>query len=142
MASEGDYLENKSDTNFKAANLLLDQNMYCSSVHCYYYSCIQRIISKLLILYKQEEMNQERQSLSASSHVYYTDKIERTIKNELGLSNEAERIDLANFINNIKYLKRIRVQADYKDVEIKSDQGKKAFSYAESIHKYIKKKIG
>lgn len=137
MAHPGDFLDTKSEASKKAADFLLTNQHYNSSVHCYYYSCFQKIKSKLLILSEESELKQEQSDYKGSSHVFYIYKIEKELT---GIG--ANKGDLFFFIKHLNKLKRLRNQADYDDIEIKPTEANSASDLSEKILKYIKDKLG
>jgi len=137
MADPGDFLDKKSEASKKAADFLLTNRHYNSSVHCYYYSCFQKIKSKLLILSEESELKQEQIDCKVSSHVFYIYKIEKELTS-IGV-NES---DLFFFIKNLKKLKLLRHQADYDDIEVKPTEANSASDLSGEILKYIKDKLG
>lgn len=48
MAHPGDFLDEKSKASKLAADFLLKNQHYNSAIHCYYYSCLQRMNAILL----------------------------------------------------------------------------------------------
>ena len=137
MADPGDFLDKKSEASKKAADFLLTNRHYNSSVHCYYYSCFQKIKSKLLILSEESELEQDQRRQKVSSHVFYLNKIDKELT---GIG--ANERDLFFFIKDLNTLKRLRNQADYDDIEVKPTEANSASDLSGEILKYIKDKLG
>jgi len=131
------YLDNKSTLNLNAAKMLHDNSIYCSSVHCSYYSCVQKIISKLLTLYTEDELAEDKRNNFAqqSMHQYYLKRIVKDIK--INIKN-ISRQDLTKFTNDLSKLKELRENSDYKNADIPSDCSTKAYLLAQEIQSFIK----
>ena len=101
----------KSEDNFKAANLLQENNFYNTSIHAFYYSCIQKLIYILRTSFHLTELEiTEEFSNSKNGHNYYINKVFNDCKN-----NRLSRKKCNYFKNNIYKLRKSRTKADYKE---------------------------
>ncbi|MFA6400466.1 MAG: hypothetical protein WCX31_02405 [Salinivirgaceae bacterium] len=105
-------LKNKSELNFAAAELLHKQSYYPSVIHCSYYSCIQ--LMKHIWLHKMNKTEQDLEMLTKSS----TEGSHEVLINQTGGFMKNKSIDFRTFNNLMGQLKKLRVIADYKDVQI------------------------
>lgn len=106
------HLKNKSDINFSAAELLHKQSYYPSVVHCAYYSCIQfmKHIWLTEMNKTEEDLRQLNQNSADGSHEVLINEIKKHLTNK--------RLDSRVFNSSILQLKRLRVNADYEDIQI------------------------
>jgi len=129
-------LKQKANINFDAGRLLVDKNLYSPSIHCFYYSCLQLIKYAIHdnegITYEELEqrMRDEQNHLKTSSHKYLINTIGKYIY-------EYNEIEYSDFNNKIGQLKALRVQSDYVNVMITSDQCVKAESFAIEIRQQL-----
>jgi len=130
-------LKEKSEFNIKAAELLIEETYYASSVHCSYYSCFQllKFVIKDFFKVDYETLSTNISLSSKSSHQYIIDFIAGEIMN---LSN---RVESRKFKHNINDLKHYRLESDYENIEVNIEKGKKALSKAQEIRTYIKSKF-
>ena len=139
------YLRNKGVTNLDAATILKERpnHHHCSSIHCSYYSCFQIIKYIVLTDLGLTEIdiiqNREKESLingsktKKSEHEYLISFVHRNI---ISLNHLTEA---QTFNENISKLKSLRNVSDYENKLIEKDKSDVALSYAESIHKVLKK---
>lgn len=107
------HLKNKSEINFAAAELLHKQNFYPSVVHCSYYSCIQ--LMKHIWLHKMNNTEDELSHLNRNS----VDTSHQVLINQIGSFLKSKNaVAFRDFNNTIGQLKKIRNDADYKDIQI------------------------
>lgn len=138
MSSEvGNALKNKSKINLEAGKVLLKQNMYCSSIHCYYYSCFQKFKEKLLILYTPEQLSQALKNSKSTSHVFHIEELIRQMLDFFG-DKAANKRKITTLHRNMNRLKIMRTESDYKDVEIFMEKGRKAEELALNIHECVR----
>lgn len=103
--------------------------MYSNSVQCAYFSCLQ--LAKANILEKALNPNQLETVLSDSkSHVTILQEILKLIKSPKDSGNFAERFGK---------LKRWRINAIYKDHDIKEDDADSAINLANGLIYILKK---
>jgi hypothetical protein len=119
-----DYLATKSKMNKSAGELLQKQAIFCSSIHCYYYCCIQRILSELYALYTKQQMLIDRREnyVNASSHEYYKLKFTSEIDGMTGIT----RKHITDFYQKFSQLKALRNNSDYENEEISAEHANSA----------------
>ncbi|NIG55013.1 HEPN domain-containing protein [Chitinophaga sp. Cy-1792] len=133
MRSKCNYDE-KSKQSLHAAELLIHSQRYNSSVHCSYYSCMQKIFQILFV----DKKNDKGKMLSngrfdrKGSHQQIFDMI----STEFSKSYPADYKWLKRqFIK----LKELREKADYSDEPIDQEEVYRALRIAESIITLIRK---
>ena len=126
-------LKQKSAFNYTAAELLIEKSLYAPSVHCSYYACFQLLKHIINEFFGVDYVAQAQQISSSGqqTHQYVVNFISDELK-ELAGFEESRR-----FKRTIKDLKQFRVESDYQDIEIGSDQGNKAFNKAKEIKSYL-----
>ncbi len=139
-------LQNKAIRNKTAADLLHENSLYPSSVHCAYYACFQ--LSKHLIIYhfgktdreieivvrKKSEDLVKRKLGGYTVHNYILDCIENDLSN-----NEKTHEDARTLSNSMGELRRLRNKSDYKEVDISQDKSREAIEYCLSIFELLNK---
>ncbi|ADQ79031.1 hypothetical protein Palpr_0880 [Paludibacter propionicigenes WB4] len=127
----------KSKFNIDAAEVLIKEYLYAPSVHCSYYSCLQRIKSILpdyyAISFSQIDLNVR--TGTENEHGYLIRFISEEIRRNFGFE------EYVLFKRNIGDLKEFRIHSDYKDIEITSDQSNKAYRKALDINKFLNEKF-
>jgi hypothetical protein len=130
------HLLNKSEENKNIAHFLHTSvaSCYPASVHCGYYSCLQKIIHLFDEYFEMsyDTIVENVKGGKGGVHGYY-------IKEVGGQLLRFNKKDAQNIRNDLKHLKILRLKADYNNEEITEDSAKKAFEYTEKIHKIIKK---
>lgn len=121
------YLRQKSEQNFSAAEILIKNGLHAPSVHCCYYSCFQ--LSKFALedffgvdyLTQEKELSQLKQTRTGKigTHEYVIKRLGDEIRK---CSKEA----YLTFTNNIKELKKFRVESDYDNVVVTDEQSTKS----------------
>jgi hypothetical protein len=107
------YLKNKSEINFASAELLHTKNYYPAVVHCSYYSCIQ--LMKHIWLHKMNKTEDELSQLNRNS----VETSHQVLINQIGSFLKSKNsVAFRDFNNTIGQLKKIRNDADYKDIQI------------------------
>ncbi len=126
-------LKEKSLFNITASKLLIDNNLYCSSVHCSYYSCFQLMKFTMKDFFDVDySVLGTKISLSGKkTHRYIIDYLENEIHKNAGLR------DARNFKHKIKDLKVFREESDYENVEISIEQGQKAYNIANELRSFL-----
>ena len=132
------YLKNKSDINISSAELLYKNNLYSSSVHCAYYSCIQLmkyiICHKIGIDYDKQEIEisqlKTQKAKRTGSHNYMIDVIEE-------IMCSVDKKEASIFVDLIEALKDFRAESDYGNVEILSSKSSDSISKAYDIRKQL-----
>ncbi len=128
-------LREKSEFNFDAARLLIDNYLFAPSVHCSYYSCFQlmKFTIKNFFHISYDELNQKVSvNTSGGTHSYVTNFFNKEVKKK-GIS------DYSEFSRKIKDLKEFRESSDYDDSEITIDKSQKALEYATDLRQYIQR---
>ena len=133
-----DYLYKKFEFNIVAAELLIENNLYDSSVHCSYYGCYQLFKYKIKTIdnVSYEALKQRIDSTNrSSSHSFMIDEIVIKVK-ELIKDNS----EIRNFRRKINELKQLRLSSDYEDIQFDSVKSNKALAIAKEIV-FITKKL-
>lgn len=124
-------LATKSETNLKAARLLLKEHFYSSVCHPAYYACFQltkdKLIEKGISTFPPDEKEKR-----LGSHKYMIKEAKRFICAQKG-RQEAEFFD-----RKIKKLKAYRTTADYKDGIISPECANISLTTATHLHEKIK----
>jgi hypothetical protein len=136
------YLQSKSEFNYHAAKMLIDDNIYAPSVHCSYYGLFQFINTKLNTLgftYAKisADIRESRKNgnKALQSHEYPISLIVCEIEKQ-------SNVIFATEVNDkITLLKLYRVQSDYLNFFIGDAQSKAALELSNEIKKLIKSKI-
>lgn len=125
----------KSEENLSAADLLIINNMYTSSVHCSYYAGLQFskyvLANKCGIGYEDQEQN----SKGKDSHYFVSDNTGRA------LDRMGEHIGFIDYNKFFNKLKKLRKKADYSEELIKCNEAKKAYDYADKLICLLKTKL-
>jgi len=132
-------LQNKSEIYLESAILLNNKNLYPPVAHCAYYACYQTF--KYLWLYKIGKSEADLEALCKSkpregSHEVLINQIVIHIKNS-ALQNKEDDSRVLN--NKIGQLKKLRVLADYKDLNFDSTCSSNAISLSNDIIPILKK---
>lgn len=124
----------KSEENLEVANFLHDENFFCSSVHCSYYSSFQLMLYVLYEYYNYSEQDyyNTNEVNNAGSHNYLIN----LIRNEIRKINKDS---IRDFDNNIRDLKELRKNADYKQIKIFARDSSEAINKSEKIRGVITK---
>ncbi len=117
-------MNEKSSENFDAANLLVDNNMFAASIHCYYYSCFQ--FSKYVVNESGITYSRQNEGGGFGSHT-------RIINETSNLISEFDRVSCLNYLTNMDKLKRMRKKADYSVEVINVDETQNARNWAETV---------
>ena len=112
IVSVMDNMKEKYQKNIAAGEMLSssDKKLYTSSIHCFYYAVLQCMKYRLAhlednsISYTEQE---ERAELGNGSHEF--------VINEIASRMNADYKNLRNFKEDIRELKKKRVQADYSE---------------------------
>ena len=129
------HLKNKSELSKAAADLLQRNSFYPSVIHCAYYSCIQ-LMKHILIatLGKTEaEIAAEVRSSPKGSHEIMINNINKHLK-----SNSK---DWRTFNSKITQLKRLRVDADYGNIQIDSVKGNDSIILSDEVLRHLKSNV-
>ena len=132
--AEKKILIQKSEQNFSSAKVLIDNQMYNSSVHCSYYSCFQIVICIIGDDYNYKEYQEwvrkkkENNSKKTGNHDFSIHKVCELIKYSE---------DVAGFNNGINQLKALRNKADYRNNLIGNNGSGKAYKMAKKINQIL-----
>jgi hypothetical protein len=136
------HLLNKSKLNKNAAFFLYTdapESYYAASVHCSYYSCLQKIIHlKDAFSNKYSELNIAVKGGKGNSHNDYIWKIGFLIGKESSKAHADKNKDRRDIKSLLEQLKDLRLEADYYDMSIEKDKAEKAYNCSIEIHKIIK----
>jgi hypothetical protein len=126
------YLLNKSGFNLDSAEILIKETYFAPSVHCSYYSCVQKM---LYIIYSQlgqteQSLKNESDRSELGSHEFMISTITKAIRSKSG--------NMRVFNNEINQLKKLRRDSDYREIQISFDQGSQALKKAKEIQSILK----
>ncbi len=119
----------KSRTNEEAASLLHYEELFCSSVHCSYYSSFQLMLHILYeVLDEEEEEYSAREEVNdRGSHNYLFNTIRREI-----ISSDGSRVrDFGFYMRKLKELRKI---ADYKQIKVLKQDSSNAKEYSNKFN--------
>lgn len=117
-------IRNKSNENIKAANLLVNNKLFASSVHCAYYSCFQ--LSKYILDVFCGMPYNKQDIKTVDSHIY----VIKTLDENLLKRSHISHLD---YLSNMNKLKRFRKKADYTIGIITPKEAEDALASAEKI---------
>lgn len=144
-------LKQKSKRSLDAGKLLEEQQLYCSSIHCYYYSCFQLMHYQLLeflgehIILQEYSKIKEEEGKDSGSHVIYLKIFQKFYKRQINKEEihfsshqtKSKKKSLRAFSDNIIRLKRDRVIADYKEELLSEEKAKEAHEKVKNCHQFI-----
>lgn len=117
----GQY-QNKSELYLESAEILDDKSMYAAVPHCAYYSCMLLVqhIWYDVMMKTESDLKSECSNRKTGSHEVLINEVVKFMKN----SFKDKRGEPNTFNNKILQLKRIRVEADYRDnmIDIRKSQ--------------------
>jgi len=124
----------KSNQNLLSARHLIKKKIYCSSVHCSFYSCLQTMFHFLFTKKKisLHEFIAKGKHNGISSHI----QAFKLIGNEIA---NCDFRDYKWFQKQYPELKRLREKADYSDEFIVQEEVHDAFNKANSIISLVNK---
>lgn len=124
----------KSKENLSAASLLIQNELYASSVHCSYYSCLQRLKGLISQAYNIEydELEKERSQLNRKILKRNLATHEFLIDRKLSDLIRRERKD-HKLISEINDIKLYRTKSDYENVKIDHSDAELVLSKTEKI---------
>lgn len=140
------YFLQKSNSNLAIAHYLYTDApipCYSASVHCSYYSCLQKIMYILKEFFEDNyvRINAEVKGKKGNTHKDYIIEIGNIIKDKSYIGRSERFKDVQNIQNYLIDLKELRIKADYHDIEIIKDKAAKAHQLAKDIHRIIKKHL-
>lgn len=131
-------LRNKSAMLIDAADLLHDKCLYPAVAHAAYYSCYQLL--QYIWLYSmgksQNELDTKTSRSRLGSHEFLLNEVVSYITN---LQKTNSEDDARNLRNNIPQLKRLRIDADYKNMDFDSSKSKKSIDMSKHLLTILKK---
>ena len=132
MSTEKIYsYKDKSDTSFQSGEILRDKHMYNSSIHCFYYSCIQ-IANHYFNKVEKLSDNEIRKKFSTPES--HNQTINYLVK-KFGLSTRKI------LVTDLSALKDSRKKADYRIFPVYKEESDDALEYATDIRDTIIKNI-
>lgn len=124
----------KAEENLSAACLLIENNMFSSSVHCSYYAGFQFSKHALANCCGIDYVKQGNESSGKDSHYYVLKCIEED------LLKRSWRIAVADYNKYYSKLKQLRKKADYLQDIISSKEAAVAYDYADKMIILLKNK--
>lgn len=133
-------MKHKSNMSLSTAQQLIntkDETYLTTSIHCCYYAVLQMmkyVLSKTDHRPGPIPLEKQNKEQDKSSHEYILDEIRK----RLNRSSKEER----DFVEGIRYLKNLRVQADYSKREFTLDECLDCKQDADSLLSKIKQYFG
>lgn len=124
--------KNKSELNLAAAELLHEQTYYPPVAHCSYYSCHQLMLHVWYYVLKRTEKELlATKTMNEGSHEILINQIAKLVHNK--------NFDFRSFNNNIGILKKLRVDSDYRDIEVNYSISSRSINICKDTLAIIKK---
>jgi uncharacterized protein (UPF0332 family) len=120
----------KSNENYESAKLLIANKYYTSSIHCLYYSILQQM---KLILIKEYSINDnliKQKGKDIGTHNFLKSQIYSKLNKK---SADYGKI----FLNYFSTLKKLRINADYKNIIFDLRKTQKALKLTENLEKIL-----
>ena len=127
------FLE-KTKQSLIAAESLLQQSLYASSINCSFYACLQTALHVIFVILKHDKkkfINDMKQK-KTGTHEHVSNLITEAIKKK----NEKDAIW---FRKNFSTLKTLRVKAVYEATTITQSEGYDALTNTNTINNLIRK---
>ncbi len=123
----------KSEENFRAAQLLANEEhkMFSSSIHCAYYSSLL-LIKHILKHFCCKEYSQY-DNVNKDSHNLLINDLTKD------LESKSEIIRKVDLNKNFKFLKCLRVKADYRDTIISQKESEEAIEKTIEVRQILEK---
>lgn len=135
------HLSNKSSANLQASTMLINNELYASSVHCSYYAVLQHMTC---ILNEKLKLSFElilKKSNGPGSHNYVIDTtisyLISKIDSTESIIKEVEKTNIYKLKSKIRDLKLLRVESDYHNLEIDSLKSQKSLNMSQEIIKKL-----
>ncbi len=130
-------LKTKSEINIEAADQLIKISLYAPSVHCSYYSCFQLLKYTIKNFFGKDYVlqSEEINGKKVGSHQYVINFISRELLQLADIHTSQD------FRRKYKDLQQFRLESDYENIDITSDQGLKAYKIAKEIRQYVQNKF-
>ena len=130
-------LKEKSEENFEAGEMLVDNGLYASSIHCFYYSSFQ-LSKHVLANYEGCDYDEQKTRFNgANSHNSLISFLKGKFTTDL-----EERAQLNILNENFSKLKNQRHDADYKELNVNEELAQSAKKMSEKINKILRIKYG
>ena len=126
------FLLSKSEQNKQAFFYLIDKDVRAASVHCAYYSCIQKIIY-ILQEYYTEEYKKGLEALKGghgNKHRFYIEEVASRLSKDIRKNRDFRKL--------LVELRNLRIEADYHDTEVTDERINIVKSYFEEIQKEMR----
>ncbi len=123
-------LKIKSEESYKAGEILQNNSLFASSIHAYYYSCLQLMLYILMKIFGKTQEDIDEESKNKSFHNWIIN-----IFHSEFLKNDGLRA--TRFYTKIQKLKKYRIDADYKNVEISESKSITACNITNEILKLL-----
>ena len=136
---EANFLYQKSLLQADAADLLKEKCFYDASITRYYYCCLQFMKYLLLKRYNtEEELEQAKRTSNSSSkegiHSFYESEIQKLI-----VAKNLDKNDSKTFMLSFAKLKKMRVAADYQNMQHDSIASHTAQQHKNSLFAILNK---
>lgn len=140
------YLEDKSEFNLKAAQILIAEELYAPSVHCAYYAMLQFMICQFVNYSGKSFDDVSKESKEkGSSHNYIINGMIDYIKSTYRSDPKIDRVqrnvkdtNIHRLHTKIKDIKKFRVKSDYRNISIEKDEGEKVYKWSLEVKAKIK----
>ncbi len=121
----------KSNNNILAADLMVANEFYSSSIHCYYYSTFQLMSHIIFNLFNVDENQFRKKIKGKNSHNYLINHF----RNDLIMGGQ----DIRVIGNDLRDLKQLRREADYTQKVITKSNSSSARHFSLKLNNEIKK---
>jgi hypothetical protein len=131
------HLSDKSKENIEAAEMLISNSMYASSVHCSYYAMLQHLTCKLVTSWNISfiELSNKSKASKKNSHQFLINEGLDIVEKK---RNSFVRRGLKN---DIRDLKQYREESDYHNLQIGESKGRNALALSRKIIKNIEENL-
>lgn len=126
-------LRNKSEINIDAAEHLFSHSIYTPVAHCAYYSCYQFMLH--IWLFKMNKTESELEIITKNSK----QGSHEVLINQIAIYLKNKKQDSRNFNNEIVSLKKLRLKADYHNIDIGSEISANSIKLSKSTLAILKK---
>lgn len=120
----------KAQENFSSAEILISNAYFNSSIHCLYYSFFQHL------LYLEESNAEKKLSVNIKEENSHSIRITKT-RNYISSLSDESKMKAIKFDAEAKYLKNIRKNADYSDIEISEKISKECQRITQRLNKLL-----
>lgn len=124
-------IRDKSDENIEAAQLLINNGKYTSSVHCSYYGCFQ-MMKHVLATKCNVEYDVQNSTNGQDSHLFIRDKILNEINDHTSKRN------IRSYFDNIKADRR---RADYLQDKISDMESLETLDQSKKLIRLLKQQF-